>query len=214
MLVTNLVVAVNLGLFVYGIILEPSAFGSAIGPLQRNFGLFGPAVADGEWYRLVTSGFVHFGLIHVGMNMLFIWQAGQLLEPGLGRLRFTLLYFASLLGGAAGALILTPNSLTAGASGAAFGLLGAAVVGLRQRGVPIMSTSLGTVLVLNLVLTFAISGISVGGHLGGLVAGGVCGAAILAPRAERRRALEIGVPIAMIFVAVVVALVAANASVG
>jgi len=212
LLVTNLVIAINLGLFVYGVILEPKCLGSFIGPVQRNLGLFGPAVANGEWYRIVTSGFVHFGLLHVGMNMWFIYVAGQLLEPGLGRLRYALLYMASLVGGSAGALILSPHVLSAGASGAAFGLLGAAVIGLRMRGVPVMRTSLGTVLVLNLVLTFAISGISIGGHLGGLVAGGICGAAILAPRVGRRRTLEVGVPIAVLVVATIIAIVAANAA--
>ena len=82
---------------------------------------------DGEWYRLVTSGFLHFGIIHLAFNMLLLFQLGQLLEPAIGRIRFGLLYFAALLGGSAGALLLQPNALHGGASGAVFGLMGGGV---------------------------------------------------------------------------------------
>ena len=86
--------------------------------------------------------------------MLLLFQLGQLLEPAIGRIRFALLYFAALLAGSAGALLLSPNALHGGASGAVFGLMGAAFVGLRNRGVNPFSTGLGTVLMLNLLLTF------------------------------------------------------------
>jgi membrane associated rhomboid family serine protease len=134
-----------------------------------------PAVADGDWWRLVTSGFVHYGLLHIGFNMFVLLQLGALLEPALGRLRFAALYVTALLGGSVGALLLDPNALTAGASGAVYGLMGAAVLGLRRRGVDPFRSGLGGLLVVNLLLTFVIPGISVGGHLGGLAAGAVAG---------------------------------------
>src|SRR5215211_2739665 len=136
------------------------------------------AVADGEWWRLFTSGFVHYGLLHIGFNMFVLLQLGMLLEPALGRVRFAALYATALLGGACGALLLDPGALTAGASGAVFGLMGAAVLGLRRRGIDPLRTGIGPLLVINLFLTFVIPGISIGGHLGGLAAGAAAGAVL------------------------------------
>jgi membrane associated rhomboid family serine protease len=143
--------------------------------LTRDFGLFGPAVANGEVYRLVTSGFLHGGLFHLLFNMYALYILGGLLEPAVGRLRFGLIYFVSLLGGSLGALLLNPNSLTVGASGAIFGLMGAALVIMRSRGISVMESGIGVFLGLNLLITFAVPGISIGGHLGGLAAGAIAG---------------------------------------
>ncbi len=148
---------------------------------EIKLALYEPFIQNGEYYRLISSGFLHYGLFHVGMNMLLLFQLGQLLEPALGRVRFGLLYFASLLGGSVGALMLQPLGFTGGASGAVFGLLAAAAIGLHRRGVNIFKTGIGTVLILNLLITFTVPGISVGGHLGGVVAGAICGWVMLAP---------------------------------
>ena len=154
--------------------------GRGRGDIVREGALLGPAVADGEWWRLVTSGFLHFGLLHVGFNMLLLHMLGSALEPALGRVRFVTLYFTALLGGSFGALLLQPDALTAGASGAVFGLMGATVVGMRQRGVAVMDSGVGGLLLVNLVLTFLVPGISIGGHVGGLVAGTLAGALLFA----------------------------------
>jgi membrane associated rhomboid family serine protease len=135
----------------------------------------------GEWYRLLTSGFLHFGIIHLGFNMYFLYVLGPQLESPLGRGRFLLLYLASLLGGALGVVLIDSGGITAGASGAVFGLLGAAAAGLWRRGINPFTTGMGGVLLLNIFITFAVPGISIGGHLGGLVAGAICGAIMLAP---------------------------------
>ena len=139
---------------------------------------------NGEWYRLVTSGFVHFGIVHIGFNMLLLWQLGQLVERAMSTVQFMLLYLAALLGGSLGVLVVdgTTLKITAGASGAVFGLIGAAAVGLHRRGVNVFSTGIGTALMLNLFITFSIGGISIGGHLGGLVAGAICGFVMLPPK--------------------------------
>ncbi len=134
-----------------------------------------------EWYRLVTSGFLHFGIIHLAFNMYFLYVLGNQMEPQLGRGRFLSLYAASLLGGSAGVLLIDQGGLTAGASGAVFGLLGAFAVGLWQHGINPFGTQIGTLLLINLGLTFFIGGISIGGHVGGLVAGGLCGFVMMAP---------------------------------
>jgi membrane associated rhomboid family serine protease len=136
-----------------------------------------PAIADGEYWRLLTAGFLHAGFLHLLFNMLSLWVLGGLLEPAIGRFRFGLIYFVSLLSGSFGALLLEPDAPTVGASGAIFGLMGAAFIVMRNRGVSPLESGLGVWIVLNLVITFTIPGISIGGHIGGLIGGGV--AAIL-----------------------------------
>lgn len=136
----------------------------------------GIGVADGEWYRLVTSGFLHVNVIHVAMNMLALYQLGNLLEPAFGRVRFGLVYVVSLLAGSLGVALVSPEDLTVGASGAVFGLMGFAFMALRARGIDPFATSIGTTIALNLLITFTLRDfISVGGHVGGLVGGAVCG---------------------------------------
>ena len=146
-----------------------------------DFGLRGISVADGEWYRLVTGGFLHAGLLHIGFNMFLLFILGRLLEPAIGTPRFVALYFASLLAGAFGALALTsPPEVTVGASGAIFGVLGATVLIARGRGSNQVAGELGFLLVVNLALSFGLSHISVGGHLGGLAGGLACALLIFA----------------------------------
>ena len=138
------------------------------------------ALADGEYWRLVTSGFLHapfdsggLGPMHLLVNMLSLWILGSMLEPAVGRLRFALIYFVSLLCGSFGALLLEPDGLTVGASGAIFGLMAAAAVFARNRGLSLMESGLGIWIVLNLVITFTVPNISIGGHIGGLIGGGL-----------------------------------------
>ena len=181
-LMTMALIAVNVGVFLYGLTESGTRFGQA--KIQVDLGLYGPFVAAGEWYRLVTSGFVHANFLHLASNMLVIWIAGAQLEPVLGRTRFTLLYFASLLAGSAGALVMTPNTLTIGASGAAFGLLGALAIGMRHRGIDIWRSGIGPLIVINLVITVAVPGISLGGHVGGLIGGLAAGWVLLSPAAR------------------------------
>ena len=132
-------------------------------------------VAEGEWYRIVSSGFLHDGLLHLGFNMYALWILGPQLERILDRTRFVALYFVSMIGGAVGVMLLDPSSFTVGASGAVFGLFGAVAVIQRAAGQSIWRSGIGQVLGINLLLTFAIPQISVGGHLGGLVAGALIG---------------------------------------
>lgn len=183
-LVTYVIIAVNFAVFFWLVVKDNKALGSQLTEGQFDLGLNKRLLnVSGEWYRLVTSGFIHFGVLHIAMNMFMLFQLGQLLEPALDRARYFLMYMACLLGGSLGVLVLDGSSLsiTGGASGAVFGLMAAAAVGLHRRGVNIFSTSLGTVLLLNIVLTFTIPGISKGGHLGGIAAGLICGFLMMAP---------------------------------
>lgn len=207
LLATRTLIALNVLVFVWTLTGGTGGLfmSNSVTRLQFDLGLFQPALAAGEWYRVVTSGFLHFGILHIGMNMLLLYQLGQLLEPALGRARFTLLYFAAMFGGAAGAILLTPNALTGGASGAVFGLMAAAAVGLQQRGINPFQTGIGATLVLNLVLTLSIPGISIGGHLGGVVAGAAVGYAMLEPRWQRdHKNIGIIAPVAAMVLSLVV----------
>ena len=176
-------VALALGSFISGASATGGQFGAG---LIDDWSVYGPAVADGEVWRVVTGGFLHAGLFHLFFNMFGLYILGGLLEPAVGRVRFLLIYFVSLLAGSFGALLLTPDDPTVGASGAIFGLMGAAFVMMRQRGINPMESGLGVWIGLNLLITFAVPGISVGGHIGGL-AGGVVAALVLFELGERVR---------------------------
>ncbi len=172
-LVSQVLLALNVGVYLLMLVSKR---------VQPELVLFGPAVEAGEYYRLVTSGFVHFGLIHLGFNMALLYRLGDMLEPVLGRVKFAVLYFVALLAGSGLALVLTPDAFTGGASGAVFGLMGAVVVGNRLGGLNVRDAGIGALLAINLVLTFGIPGISIGGHLGGLAGGMAVGALLLRRR--------------------------------
>jgi membrane associated rhomboid family serine protease len=151
--------------------------------------LYGPAVAGGDWYRPITAGFLHANIIHIGFNMFLLYQLGMLLESAIGRASYATLYFTALLGGSFLVQVLDPDEPTLGASGAVFGLMAAAFIGLRSRGIDPFSTGIGSLIVINLLLTFTIPNISVGGHIGGLVAGAAGGWLLFegAPKLEQGR---------------------------
>ena len=202
--VTQVLVGLNVAVFVAGIgsgLQTKSSMtidGGLIGVGQLTNGkLIG--VGAGEWWRLITSGFLHANLIHIGFNMWVLYQLGRLLEPALGRVRFGLIYLVSMLSGGFGVLLMSPNGLTVGASGAVFGLMGAAVAVFRSRGINAFDTGLGGVIVLNLVFTFAIPGISIGGHVGGLIGGFLAGWILtdVGPRYLRDPNLVIGTVVAL-----------------
>jgi membrane associated rhomboid family serine protease len=168
-IVTKAIIATNVGIYLLQL-----AGGASInansGWIFQHGALYGPLVAEGEWWRLITAAFLHYGPIHLGMNMLAVWWIGRPLEDALGPVRYLMLYLVSGLAGSAGALIANPTAVTVGASGAIFGILGAAIVLERQR-TYVLGGSAITLLVLNLAFTFAVPGISIGGHLGGLAGG-------------------------------------------
>jgi membrane associated rhomboid family serine protease len=170
-LLTKALIALNVGIY-----LAQLAGGATLnadrGWIFVHGALYGPLVADGDWWRLITAAFLHYGPFHLAMNMLALWWFGTPLEDTLGRGRFLLLYLVSGLAGSAGALIASPTAVTVGASGAIFGILGAALV-LERQGTPVFGGAL-TLIVVNLAFTFAVPNISIGGHLGGL-AGGILG---------------------------------------
>ena len=163
------------------------------GSFYRDFGLAGVLVADGEVYRLVTTAFIHYGVIHLGLNMLALYFLGRLLEPAIGAPRLVGIYFVSVLGGSLGVMVLEPNSFAVGASGAVFGLLAAGFLFARDRGLDDLAGQIGFILILNFVFTLSVPNVSLGAHLGGLIAGGVATLFSLAVARQRLpRAVEVG----------------------
>jgi membrane associated rhomboid family serine protease len=141
-------------------------------------------IADGDYWTLLSSGFLHDGPFHLLTNMLALWILGTLLEPVLGHRRFGLIYFVSLFCGSLGVLLMSQGP-SVGASGAVFGLLGAAVIVARHGNLNLMQSGLGLWLGINLLITFTIPGISIGAHIGGLIGGAL--AAVILLESERFR---------------------------
>jgi membrane associated rhomboid family serine protease len=169
--VTKTVIAVNVLVFLVQVGQAGGGVRETTGEVFVRFSIFGPAVADGEWWRLITGAFLHAGPIHILFNMLMLWWFGQALEAAVGRARFLGIYIVGALAGSAGALVLSGEFVnTVGASGAVFGILGAGLV-LERRQIYVFGGGALFVVVLNVAFTFAVSNISIGGHLGGLVGG-------------------------------------------
>ena len=147
-----------------------------VGTVFAKGALYGPLLTHlHEYYRLLTAGFLHDGILHIAFNMWFLYVLGPMLETAVGRLNFTVIYFVSLLAGSFGALLFQPGVPTVGASGALFGVLGALIVIAYYRRISIWQSGLGLILVINIVFSLTVSDISIGGHLAGAVGGAICG---------------------------------------
>jgi membrane associated rhomboid family serine protease len=181
---TVALIAINVVVFIAELATGGAAGFSSGGTLIHDAGLRGPDIANGDWWRVITGGFLHAGFLHLLLNMYVLYVAGSILEPGIGTPRFLGIYFVSLIAGSLGALIVDPHSLTVGASGAIFGLVGAVIVVARGRGIDQLAGQFAIFVGINLLFTFAIPGISVGGHIGGLIGGSL--AALLVILVERR----------------------------
>lgn len=191
--VTYALIAINVAMLV----LETVSRG-----LKSELVLFGPAVADGDVYRLVTSAFMHYGVTHLLFNMYALFVVGPPLEAWLGRLRFSGLYLLSALGGSVLVYLLSPlNAATAGASGAVFGLFGAAFVVGKRLNLDVKWVV--GLIALNLAFTFVIpllggANISWQGHIGGLVTGAVVAAAYAYAPRERRTLIQVSATVALL----------------
>jgi membrane associated rhomboid family serine protease len=186
--VTEILIAINVIVFLAEVGSGVTLFGGGeTGTVEYHGVLFGPFMSHGfhQYWRLLTAGFLHASLIHLGLNMLSLWWVGRVLEPAIGRVNFLAIYLASLLAGSFGALLFQPQVPTLGASTAIFGIFGALIVLAHERGIPIWQSGLLPILLLNFVFTHTYPGISIGGHVGGLVGGLLSGYAVV-ELAERR----------------------------
>ena len=188
-------IAANIAVFIASMAMGDSFDGEAsAGGLMIDAATWGAAIdAWGEWWRVFTGGFMHHGVFHLAVNMFSLYYLGLAMERWVGRVPFAAVYFASLVAGSFGALIEAPNALVAGASGAIFGLMGAFVALCLAQGVGLFQTPIGPILAVNLVISFTVPGISLGGHLGGLVGGFLVGVA--AGQAIRRQRHTTTIPV-------------------
>jgi membrane associated rhomboid family serine protease len=206
---TQAIVAINVIVYLAELA-TGGGFGSVGGTVYEHGALYGPLVSSGgEWWRIVTSGFLHASVLHVGFNMFFIWVIGRSLEPAIGTGRFVVAYAVALLCGSLGVLLLEPNSVAVGASGAGFGLLGALIVEARSRGIDLWSTGLPQLALVNFAFTFLFPGIAIGAHVGGFLGGMLVG--VVFDQADRRRvprsaSLAAGVALALVAFVVAVAI--------
>jgi membrane associated rhomboid family serine protease len=210
---TVILIAINV--VVYLVEIAKGSGGLGEQTIYEMGGLWGPAVHElHQWWRIITSGFVHVSVFHIGFNMLLLYFMGRLLEPAIGWLRFTLLYFVCLVAGSFVALWFSPDTVSAGASGAIFGVLGATFIIARGRNMEAIAGQIGFLIIFNLVFTFADAGISIGAHVGGLVAGVLCGLTIVAGEQGRfgrtnHRAIELAIMAAIGVLSFVLALAVA-----
>ncbi|WP_037367470.1 rhomboid family intramembrane serine protease [Amycolatopsis orientalis] len=177
--VTATLIAVNVAVFLITVVQAKSLFDNQVAPVEQAGVLWPSAtLGGGEWWRIFTSGFLHYGPIHIAANAFSLWMMGRALEQVFGKVRYLALYFASMFGASTAVLLFQDlNGATAGASGAIFGLLGSyAVIVLKLRLNP---SALLINLVLNAYITFAVPGISIWAHAGGLVTGALVTAAML-----------------------------------
>ena len=158
------------------------------GKLVSNGFLLGAAIdVNDEWYRLVTSMFLHGSIVHLAFNMFALFWLGTVVEQALGTWRYLLVYFVSGVAGSAGALVLSgPLTPTVGASGAIYGVLGALLILEYMSTGSFAGQALGIIL-LNLMITLTVPNISLGGHLGGLVGGILATFGLMHFRYDRRR---------------------------
>jgi membrane associated rhomboid family serine protease len=182
---TQAIIAVNVLVYLAELA-TGGGFGGVGGTVYEKGALFGPLIQyQDEYWRIVTSGFLHASLIHIGFNMFFIWMIGRSLEPAIGTARFVVAYGAALVCGSLGVLLLEFDSVAVGASGAAFGLLGALLVEARSRGIDLWSTGLPQLALLNFAFTFLFPGIAIGAHVGGFAGGILVG--VIYDQCDRRR---------------------------
>jgi membrane associated rhomboid family serine protease len=161
--------------------------GVLLGPPLTAHNLYGPPFnGTHEYWRLLTGGFLHDGILHIAINMLSLYFVGSALEPAIGSRNFVVIYMTSLLAASFGSLLFQPDTPTIGASGAIFGIFGALIVVARYRGIPFWQSGLGFILLVNLIFSLSVAGISIGGHLAGLAAGFITGVLVL-ELDERRR---------------------------
>src|ERR1019366_3956836 len=210
--VTKVLIAINVIVFLAEGSGVYTLTGSTSNSWLLNHGfLFAPLIRySHDYWRLVTSAFLHLDLLHIASNMYVLYWVGRLLEPAIGRARFTAIYFVGLLAGSLGVFIVSPLSQTAGASGAIFGLLGAAFAEAQRRGVDQVRNQLVILIVINLVITLSVPGISIGAHIGGLIGGGLATLGFQQGDRLRSPAVGYGVCLALAVVAVVGAIILAD----
>ncbi|MDX8049435.1 rhomboid family intramembrane serine protease [Lentzea sp. BCCO 10_0798] len=189
-IITQVMIALNVLAYVVTVVQSGSPMNNSRAGLFTATSMIPELTANGEWWRILTSGFMHFGLLHLALNMAALFVVGPVVEQELGKLRYSAVYFLSLLGGSAAAFFFgTVCQQLAGASGAVFGLMGALLIVFKRQ-----KRDISTILVvvgINLVSNL-FTNASLLGHLGGFVIGGLLTLAMVKAPAKNRNAYQIG----------------------
>jgi membrane associated rhomboid family serine protease len=224
--VTQTLIVINVIVFLWEVAGGVSLGGSSTGgfayfhgvllglPLTGHNPYPAPFNGDHQYWRLLTSGFLHASIIHIGFNMFSLWFVGRSLEPAIGRAYFAAIYFTALLAGSFGALLFTPDAPTLGASGAIFGVFGALIMVARARRIPLWSSGLLPILLFNFVYTLTIANVSIGGHLFGVLSGFATGWLVTEYGEKRDKRAVVLAGCALIAVASVVGAIAVAGSHG
>jgi len=187
-IVTKTLIAINVGVWL-AMLATGATVSDPSGTIFEKGALYGPFVAQGDWWRLVTAMFLHASLLHIALNMIVLYWCGTVVERALGTWRFLLIYLVSGIAGSAGALLFSgPFAVTVGASGAIYGIFGALLI-LEYRATGTFAGPALGLIVINLGLSFVIPNISWGGHVGGLVGGTLATFALLHFQYTRPRSL-------------------------
>jgi len=207
-------IAVNVAAFVATAVQARSITDNQ-GSLFLHGMLIPEVVADGEWWRLFTSGFLHFGSyggfgpVHLLFNMFALWVLGRDLEVALGRVWFLVVYLLSLFGGSTAVMLFgDPIGGVAGASGAVYGLFGGIAVIVFKR--KLNPTPVLVLIGVNIALSITLPGISLLGHLGGMVVGALATAALVYAPPARRTQVQVGACVVLAVAMVVLVTVAAS----
>jgi membrane associated rhomboid family serine protease len=218
-LVTRILIAINIAAFLAQRLVPGLTDRGAMVPGGNVVGRFAdgvagqfrvPGVATGEYYRLITSAFLHQGVLHIAFNMFALYLIGTQLEGLLGTGRYLTLYFLSALGGNVLGYLLAPaNQGSVGASGAVFGLFAALFIVGRRLSADV--SQIAVLIGVNLVITFVASGIDWRGHVGGLVTGAVLATAYAYAPRRQRHAVAVGASLAVAVLLGVLVLVRTSA---
>jgi membrane associated rhomboid family serine protease len=172
--VTQILIAINVIAFLWEVLGGTQLTSGYLSGYAYVHGvLFGPLMSHGyhQYYRLLTSAFLHESIFHIGINMLSLWFVGRSLEPAIGKVYFAAIYFTAVFAGSFGALVFEPGVPTLGASGAIFGIFGALIMVARARRIPLWQSGLLPMLLFNLIFTITVPGVAIGGHVGGVLSG-------------------------------------------
>jgi membrane associated rhomboid family serine protease len=193
-IITPVLIALNVLAYVVTVFQSGSPMNNDRSSFFTATSMMPDVTAQGEWWRILTSGFMHFGLIHLALNMAVLYVVGQNVEREMGKLRFSAVYFLSLLGGSAAAFYFgTVCQQLAGASGAVFGLMGALLVlwKRQRRDISTIVVVVGINLVSNLFTNASLLG-----HLGGFIIGGLLTLAMVRAPQKNRNLYQIAAVVA------------------
>lgn len=177
---TNTFILINIIMF---FMLEINGGSANVENLIQSGAKYNPAIIDGEWWRIISSMFLHIGFLHLLMNMIALYYLGTAVERIYGSIRFFIIYFLAGIGGGLTSFAFNVH-VAAGASGALFGLFGALLffgVMYKRLFLQTMGKDIIVILIINLAFGFMVPQIDMGAHIGGLISGFIAASILYVP---------------------------------